>query len=118
MRYRPGVPQQYNETQMRLRIARLLPKLLFTRVRHGRFVDVVVAHSPPRGMGDMSDQAHKGFKAFIMLMTWIKPRYFLHGHVDSWLVGGGRETQFRETRVVNVNPVFRLDITPINATDG
>ncbi len=118
MRYRPGAPQQYNETQMWLRIARLLPRLYFTRERHGRFVDVVVAHSPPRGIGDMSDLAHTGFKAFLMLMTWLKPRYFLHGHVEPWLVGGGKETQFRETRVVNVNPVFRLEITPIKVSEG
>ncbi len=118
MRYRPGAAQQYSETQMRLRIARLLPRLLLTRARHGRFIDVVVAHSPPRGLGDTSDPAHTGFDAFLMLMTWLRPRYFLHGHVDSWLTGGGRETQFRETRVVNVNPVFRLEIAPIDESDG
>ena len=118
MRYRPGAAQQYSETQMRLRIARLLPRLLITRVRHGRFVDVIVAHSPPHGIGDTSDPAHTGFKTFLTLMTWLKPRYFLHGHLDSWLVGRGRETQFRKTRVVNVNPVFRLEITPIDGSTG
>lgn len=118
MRYRPGAAQQYSETQMWLRIARLLPRLFITRVRQGRFVDVVVAHSPPRGLGDTSHPAHTGFKSFLMLMTWLRPRYLLHGHVDSWIVGGGRETQFRETKVVNVNPVFRFEITPIDASDG
>jgi Icc-related predicted phosphoesterase len=117
MRYRPGAAQQFSETQMWLRIGRLLPSLLFTRLRHGRGVDVVVAHSPPRGIGDMCDRAHTGFKAFLMFLTWLKPRYFLHGHVEHWLVGDDRQTKFRETRVVNVNPVFRLDIAPINATD-
>lgn len=118
MRYRPAATQQYSETQMRLRIARLLPRLLFTRVRHGRFVDVVVAHSPPYGIGGTRDPAHTGFKAFLTLMTWLRPRYFLHGHVDSWLAGDGRETQFRETRIINVNPVFRFEITPSDASDG
>ncbi len=111
-RYRRGAAQQFSESQMRRRIFRLLPRLLLTRARRGRFVDVVVAHSPPRGIHDMSDPAHAGFKTFLMLMTRIKPRYLLHGHVDAWLVAGGRETHFQETRVVNVNPVFRLDIPP------
>ncbi len=118
LRYRPGAAQQFSETQMWLRVARLLPSLLLTRLRHGRFVDVILAHSPPRGIGDGSDPAHTGFNVFVRLMTWLKPRYFLHGHIDSWLIGGGRETQFRETSVVNVNPVFRLEITPIDETDG
>lgn len=117
IRYRPGAVQQFSETQMWLRIGRLLPRLLFTRLRHGRFVDVLVAHSPPRGIGDMRDRAHTGFKAFLTFMTWLKPRYFLHGHVEPGIVGGARETQFRETRVVNVNPVFRLEISAINGLD-
>ena len=117
IRYRPGADQQFSETQMWLRIGRLLPRFLFARLRHGRYVDVVVAHSPPRGIGDLNDRAHTGFKAFLMFITWLKPRYFLHGHVEPWLVGGDRQTKFHKTMVINVNPVFKLDITPINATD-
>ena len=117
IRYRPGAAQQFSETQMWIRIARLLPRLMFTRLRHGRFVDIVVAHSPPRGMGDMSDPAHTGFKAFLTLMAWLKPRYLLHGHVELWLTGGGRERLFRNTKVINVNPVHVLEIPPLSAPD-
>lgn len=118
IRYRPRAAQQFTETQMWLRIARLLPRLLFTRLGHGRFVDVVVAHSPPRRIGDLNDPAHMGFKAFVMLMAWLRPRYFVHGHVEPWQVAGGREIQFRETRVINVNPVLRLNVTSINVAEG
>ncbi|GMR11495.1 MAG: metallophosphoesterase [Anaerolineae bacterium] len=115
IRYAAGAAQQFSESQMRARIARLIPSLILTRRRHGRFVDVIVAHSPPLGIGDLSDPAHRGFKAFLTLMAWLKPRYFLHGHVEPWLVAGGRETTFRKTRVVNVNPLYRLEISPPNA---
>ena len=117
IRYRPGAAQQFTETQMWLRIARLLPSLIVTRLRHGRFVDIVVAHSPPHGIGDMSDPAHTGFKAFLTLMAWLKPRYLLHGHVELWLTGGGRERLFRNTKVINVNPVHVLEIPPLSAPD-
>ena len=117
-RYRPGASGQFSETRMGLRIVRLFPRLLLTRAQHGRFVDVIVTHAPPRGIHDLRDPAHTGFKAFLKLMSWLRPRYLLHGHVDFWLVGGGRSTQFRETRVINVNPVFGLDLTPIGETIG
>lgn len=117
IRYRPGAAQQFTETQMWLRIARLLPSLIVTRLRHGRFVDIVVAHSPPQGIGDMSDPAHTGFKAFLSLMTWLKPRFFLHGHVEPWLVSGGKERIFLNTKVINVNPVYMFEISPLSAAD-
>ncbi|MFV1860029.1 MAG: metallophosphoesterase [Anaerolineales bacterium] len=116
-RYIPGADQQFSESQMQARIARLIPSLILTRLRYGRFVDVIVAHSPPRGIGDLSDPAHRGFKAFLTLMAWLKPRYFLHGHVEPWLVAGGRAAAFRETRVINVNPFYKLEISPPNASD-
>lgn len=117
IRYRPGAAQQFSETQMRTRIARLLPRLMVTRLRHGRFVDIVVAHSPPRGIGDMSDPAHTGFKAFLTLMAWLKPRYLLHGHVEPWLTNGGKERNYLNTKVINVNPVYMFEISPLNAGD-
>ena len=118
VRYRPHAAQQFSETQMWLRIARLLPSLIVTRLRHGRFVDIVVAHSPPAGIDDMSDRAHTGFKAFLSLMAWLKPRYFLHGHVESWLTGGEKERFFLTTKVINVNPVYVLEIDPLSPPGG
>jgi Icc-related predicted phosphoesterase len=100
---------------MRIRIARLLPVLLFKRLRYGRLVDVVVAHSPPHGIGDLSDPAHIGFESFLTLMAWLKPRYLLHGHVEPWQTGAGRESLFMNTKVVNVNPVHVLEISPLGA---
>lgn len=117
IRYRPGAAQQFSETQMRIRMARLLPALLLRRLRSGRTVDVIVAHSPPYGIGDLSDRAHTGFRSFLTLMAWLKPRYFLHGHVEHWQSGVGKESLFKNTVVVNVNPVRVLEISPFGAPD-
>jgi Icc-related predicted phosphoesterase len=44
-------------------------------------VDIVVTHSPARGLGDREDPAHLGFQAFRELMEEFQPAYLLHGHV-------------------------------------
>jgi Icc-related predicted phosphoesterase len=110
MRYTPGSPFQYTEGQMRARVARLIPRLLMNKLRYGRFVDVVVAHSPPYGIHDGSDQAHVGFKAFLTLMTWFKPRYLLHGHMHSRRYNAQTITTYGDTKVVGVFPVRAIEI--------
>ncbi len=75
MRYHPG-PLQYTEAEMARRIRRLRRTL-----RHLQGVDIVIAHAPPKGLGDAEDPAHRGFACFRDLMDEFKPRYFIHGHV-------------------------------------
>jgi Icc-related predicted phosphoesterase len=110
MRYRPGADQQFSEIGMLWRILRRLPELLWKRLRHGRLEMVVVTHSPPRGVGDLSDRVHTGFKAFLSLMKWLRPGYLLHGHVSDWQAGGGRTRRYLYTQVINVNPVHVQEI--------
>lgn len=112
VRYRPGAAQQFSEQQMLWRIIRRLPDLLWKRLRHGRMELVVVAHSPPRDVGDLSDRVHTGFNAFRILMRWLRPGYLLHGHVSDWQAGGRRTRQFHDTLVINVNPVHVFEIPP------
>ncbi len=47
MRYRPRADYMYTETEMRRQVARLVPGLLWNRRRHGRYLDILVTHSPP-----------------------------------------------------------------------
>jgi Icc-related predicted phosphoesterase len=110
VQYMPGAPQQFSERQMMLRMLRLLPRALLARGGSGRLVDIVVAHSPPAGLGDLQDPAHAGFTAFNTLIRWARPQYFLHGHVDAWLNSSGRVTEILDTEVVNVNPVHLLNV--------
>lgn len=50
----------------------LAPKLLINRIRYGRYLDVLVAHSPPWGIHDQDDLPHQGFKSFLTFMRWFK----------------------------------------------
>lgn len=47
MRYRPNAPFMYTETEMRSNLARMLPYMLRNRIKYGRFLDILVTHSPP-----------------------------------------------------------------------
>lgn len=97
---------QYSQAQMDHKAFRLSLKLLGTRLRYGRWLDILVTHSPPWGVGDGPDPAHVGFRAFNTLMRLFKPRYLLHGHQHVYR-GPKPGTQVGSTKVINVFP-YRL----------
>ena len=100
-----GGPYQYTEKQMQRRITRLR-----SAIRKAGGVDIVIAHAPPRGLGDLDDPAHRGFESFRELIDQYHPRMFLHGHTHlSYGAGIGRELTAGETRVVNVSERYSLD---------
>ena len=102
-RYKPDAPFQYTEEQMRRKVMRMIPALLFNRVRFGRFVDVLITHAPPRGIHDGEDLPHRGFKVFRWFMARFQPRYMLHGHKHVYRPEATR-TRYQSTMVVNVYP--------------
>jgi len=111
IRYKPVPPNQYTQTQMYLRLLGFLPGLLKQRIQTGSGVDILVAHSPPRGIHDDTDPAHVGFWAFRDLIRVLKPRYFLHGHTlvyKSNLLP--TVTQMGSTTVINVYPYRVLEV--------
>ncbi len=107
LRYSPAPRFQYTETQMWWNIYHLFPGLLANRLRHGRWLDVLVTHAPPAGIHDQPDRAHQGFRCFRTFMDWFKPRYLLHGHIHVYRHDTVTRTRYRETEVVNVYP-FRI----------
>jgi Icc-related predicted phosphoesterase len=104
IRYRPNARNQYTEGEMLMRVIRLVPKLLMNRLRYGRYLDILVAHSPPLGIHDGPDRVHTGFKSFLMLMRYFKPRYLLHGHKHIYARRIVHKTDYYQTTVVNVYP--------------
>lgn len=44
------------------------------------YVDVFLAHCPPRGVNDEDELAHQGFDALRDYVEKMKPKYLLHGH--------------------------------------
>ena len=110
MRYRPNRSQQFSEGEMRREITLLLPRLLYNRIRHGRWLDILITHSPPFGIHDEKDLTHRGFKSFLPLMRLCKPRYLLHGHIHRYNHHKHEITQYHSTSIVNVYPKYLLEI--------
>ncbi len=100
MWYNGGL-NQYTEIGMFFQIVRLLPKLLFHRIFHGRFLDILVTHSPPYGIHDLPDRCHTGFKVFLWFMKVFKPRYLIHGHVHLYDKNAERSEKYLDTEVIN-----------------
>lgn len=105
VRYNGG-PHQYTEREMKRRINRLRPALFLSGG-----ADIILTHSPVRGVGDMDDAAHRGFECFRFLLERYSPKYLLHGHVHSrYSPGLSREQLCGNTSVINVNGTYYLDI--------
>ena len=105
IRYRPQASFQYTNTEMALRIWHMAPRLLMNRAFHGRYLDILVAHSPASGILDGQDRPHRGFKAFLGFMARFRPRYLLHGHQHIYGYGPGtRKIRYLNTEVINVYP--------------
>ncbi len=79
-RYRPDGVNQYTQTEAGFRAARLMPGLLWNRIRYGRALDILITHSPAYGIHDEEEQAHTGLKAINWIIDWAHPRYHFHGH--------------------------------------
>lgn len=109
-RYSELAPVQFTEWEMRKKIWRMMPRLLWNKIRHGRAMDVLVTHSPSRDVGDREDAAHRGFEVMRSFIKWAKPKYHLHGHIHIYDRSEGHIRQLHETEVINVYPYQRLDL--------
>ena len=112
IRYRLDGTNQYTQGEAYLRAFQLLPPLLLNRIQYGRLLDILVSHSPPSGIHDADDPAHKGLKALNWLIRIAQPRYHLHGHIHPYKRNlESCETSIGITRVINVCPYKVIDVS-------
>lgn len=103
-RYKPGI-NQYTQREMFKRIKKLRWKL-----RRKGF-DILVTHSPAKGLNDDDDTCHQGFEAFNELIKRYEPRYFVHGHVHmSYSRKFKRLDKIGNTVVINAYEKYILEI--------
>ncbi|HYO29651.1 MAG TPA: metallophosphoesterase [Thermomicrobiales bacterium] len=111
-RYGEHEPAQYAEWEIWSMVARMAPRLIWNRLRHGRALDVLVSHAPPRHVNDREDPAHRGYEALRPFLRWFRPAVQLHGHIHLYDRSLPNEQRFEGTRVVNVFPYKELELEP------
>lgn len=111
IRYRPDGTNQYTQKEASRRALQMLPNLIGNTIRHGRALDILIAHSPPFGIHDDTDPAHQGLRALNWLIRTAKPRYVFHGHTHFYRSNiAQNETILDGTRIINVYPYKIVDI--------
>ena len=101
---------QYSQAEMWLSVWSLVPRLLYNRIRYGRFLDIFVSHAPPWGVNDQEDLPHQGIKAFLWLDKLFQPAFHLHGHIHVYRNDLQRECFIGRTKVVNVFGYREIDL--------
>lgn len=110
MRYNDAPKYQYTESAMRLKVLGLERQMWLNRLRYGRFLDVLVTHSPPFGIHDGSDLTHQGFKSFLGLIDHYHPDYLLHGHTHLYDNRAIRQSVRGHTLIINTYGYKFIDI--------
>jgi hypothetical protein len=105
-----GGDNQYKEYQIALRILKLIPRMLFNRLRFGRYLDILLTHAPPFGIQDQDDPCHRGFKTFLWFMRKFKPKYLVHGHTHLYSTSAPRMSRYERTTVVNAYDHVVIDV--------
>ena len=99
-------PYQYTEKEMRARYR----KLKFKLWRAGG-VDILLTHSPARGINAQDDLPHRGFSVFRDIMDKYHPKLFVHGHVHlNYGRGVKREDTYNDTRIINAYERYTIEI--------
>ncbi len=104
IRYKPG-PDQYTEIEMERRIKKLRRQLK----KHGGF-DILLTHSPARGLGDEENPTHRGFECLKKLLDDYQPKYMVHGHVHmNYGINRPRIQQYGATTIINAYEKYEFE---------
>jgi Icc-related predicted phosphoesterase len=109
MRYNNG-GNQFTDFEMFMEIVKIIPRLLFNRIVHGRYVDILLTHAPPKGIHDKNDKCHWGFKTYLWFMKVFKPKFLVHGHIHLYDLSDVRCTNWNNTLVINAYSHYVINI--------
>ncbi|MEM5948001.1 metallophosphoesterase [Spirochaetia bacterium 38H-sp] len=101
---------QFTDFQIYVKLIKMIPRLLYNKIRYGRYLDILLTHSPPYGINDKQDICHRGFKAFLWFIKTFKPSYLLHGHVHLYNSLETRISQYYNTKIINVFKHYLLEV--------
>lgn len=105
IRYNSGT-NQYTQQEFTKRSRKLIRK-----ARRGPHVDVLLTHSPPRGMGDGDDPPHRGFYGLLDVIEQLQPTWHLHGHIHPYGINQP-DRHLGATTIRNVIPFQLMELEP------
>ncbi|MDR1692955.1 MAG: metallophosphoesterase [Oscillospiraceae bacterium] len=101
----PAAAYEYTEHDMAKRAAKLK-----RAVKRSGGMDILMTHSPARGLGDGDDMFHKGFDTFRNLLDDFSPKVHLFGHQHkSYGLNRTPET-YNGTRLINACGYKIIDV--------
>jgi Icc-related predicted phosphoesterase len=106
---------QYTDFQMTLEVIKMMPRLLWNRLFHGRYLDILLTHAPPKGIHDKNDKCHWGFKTYLWFMKYFKPKFLVHGHIHLYDLNDIRCTKWENTTVINAYSHYVINYGDNNA---
>lgn len=92
---------QFTEMEMKWHLIKMIPSLLFNKLRWGTYLDIFLTHATPRHIHDHEDPCHKGFKCFNSFIEKYKPTFMVHGHIHLYDQNEERCGFYGSTNVVN-----------------
>lgn len=104
-----GGDSQYTEREMKMRVLKLIPSLIYNKMKYGRYLDILLTHAPPYALGDGPDLCHRGFRTFVSFIDRFCPKYVIHGHVHLSDMNAERVLERGETKIINVYSSYLLD---------
>ncbi len=111
VQYRPDGTNQYPQSEALWRAYRMLPALLWNRLRRGRALDILISHSPPLGIHDDDTPAHQGLRALNLLLRLAPPRFLFHGHTHFYRQNLAPSiTRLGPTQIMNIYPYKVIEI--------
>ncbi len=102
---------QYTDAQMRAYLFRMIPKLIYNKIKYGRYLDIFLTHATPLGFHDMNDPCHIGFPSFNWFLKKFKPTLMVHGHIHLYDQRTERVGKYAETIVANAYAHHVIDFT-------
>ncbi len=109
-KYSRETSQQYSNREIGWMMVKMAPRLWLNKLRKGRYLDVVISHTPPRGINDREDLPHQGFPVMRRFLTMFKPAVHLHGHIHIYDRNEVVDRPFDDSCVINVYPYRQIEL--------
>lgn len=110
IRYKSG-PHQYTQRAFTSLTRRMYPRFRWNQWRHGRALDVLLTHAPPRGENEGDDRVHAGVDVFNEVHRLWRPKLHVHGHVH--LVGANARREYVTPEGVRVVNAFQFTVVEL-----